>query len=212
MPTAYSSIVVFLSKGVKVVLEKSIGQVPAGVSNRHLHVSRDDLNTLFGDNYELTPLKDLSQTGQFAAEETVTLVTRKGCLQNARILGPVRPATQVEISRTDAFGLGIKPPVRDSGVIDQSAGVTIVGPAGAVTLKFGVILAQRHIHMSDDDAAQFGVKDKDVVKVRADGERAVVFENVLVRVRQDFVLELHLDTDEANAAGIANGQMLDIYR
>ncbi len=192
--------------------EKVIGQVPAGVSNRHLHVSRDDLNTLFGDGYELTPLKDLSQTGQYAAEETVTLVTRKGCIQNVRILGPVRPATQVEISRTDAFGLGVKPPVRDSGVIQRSAGLTVVGPAGAVTLQIGVILAQRHIHMSEDDAAAFGVKDKDIVKVRADGERAVVFENVLVRVRQDFVLELHLDTDEANAAGIANGQLLDVYR
>ena len=192
--------------------ENKIGQVPAGVSNRHLHVSREDLSTLFGEGYELTPLKDLSQTGQYAAEETVTLVTKKGCIPNVRILGPVRPATQVEVSRTDAFGLGIKPPVRDSGVIDQSAGVTIVGPAGAVTLKYGVILAQRHIHMSDKDADAFGLKDKDIVKVRADGERAVVFENVLVRVREDFVLELHLDTDEANAAGISNGQQLDVYR
>lgn len=190
--------------------EKVLGQVPAGVSNRHLHVSQDDLETLFGSGYALTPLKDLSQTGQYAAEETVTLATRKSCIGGVRILGPVRPATQVEISRTDAFALGVKPPVRDSGAIDNSAGLTIIGPAGAVTLQFGVILAQRHIHMSEDDAERFGLQDKDVVKVRSSGERAVVFENVLVRVRSDFVLELHLDTDEANAAGLANGQMLDI--
>jgi len=192
--------------------EQAVGQVPAGISNRHLHVSREDLDTLYGTGYELTPAKDLSQTGQYAAEETVTLVTKKGCIANVRILGPVRPATQVEIARTDAFALGVKPPVRDSGLVDQSAGVVIVGPEGAVTLEQGVILAQRHIHMSEKDAQQFGVKDKDIVKVRAGGERAVVFENVLVRVREDFVLELHLDTDEANAAGIGNGQLLDVYR
>ena len=192
--------------------EQLLGQVPAGVSNRHLHVSRQDLDILFGQDYDLAPKKELSQTGQYAAEETVTLATKKGCIQNVRILGPVRPETQIEISRTDAFALGIKPPVRESGVIAQSASVTVIGPAGSVTVPYGVIVAQRHIHMSEEDAVKFGVKDKDIVKVRSAGERAVTFENVVVRVRADFVPDMHLDTDEANAAGIGNGALLDVYR
>lgn len=192
--------------------DKQIGQVPVGISNRHIHLSQEHLQVLFGKGYELTPLKDLSQTGQYAAEETVTLVTSKSAIPKVRILGPVRPATQVEIARTDAFALGIKPPVRDSGAVQDSPGVVIVGPEGAVTLEQGVILAYRHIHMSPADAEKFGVKDKDTVKVRSQGERAVVFENVLVRVREDFVLELHIDTDEANAAQLRNGEKLEVYR
>lgn len=192
--------------------ENVIGQVPVGISNRHLHVSKKDLSCLFGADYELKPLKDLSQTGQYAAEETVTLVTKKSCIQNVRILGPVRPETQVEIARTDAFQLGLKPPVRDSGSIEGSEGVVIVGPKGAVTLEKGVILAYRHIHMSEEDAKVFGLKDKEMVKVKTVGDRSLTFENVLVRVRHDFVLELHIDTDEANAAMLSNGEKLDVYR
>ena len=192
--------------------EQLVGKVPVGVSNRHLHVSQEDLETLFGSGYELTPLKDLSQPGQYAAEETVTLVTSKGSIQRVRILGPVRPATQIEISRTDAFGLGLRPPVRDSGSIKESAGVVVVGPKGAVTLPEGVILALRHMHMDLADAEAFGVKDKDVVTVKVGGERALTFDNVLVRVRDDFALEFHIDTDEANAAALNNGELAEVYK
>ncbi len=193
-------------------MTQSIGKVPVGISNRHLHVSQKDLETLFGIGYQLKPMKDLSQTGQYAAEETVTLVTKKGVIQNVRILGPVRPETQVEISRTDGFALGLKPPVRDSGSIEDSESVVLVGPQGAVHLTKGVILALRHIHMSVEDAKTFGLTDKQVVSVKADGERSIVFENVLVRVREDFVLEMHIDTDEANAAGLNNCQELEVYK
>ena len=196
----------------EIILTQSIGLVPVGISNRHLHLSQQDLYTLFGAGYELTPLKDLSQTGQYAAEETVTLVTKKSSIQNVRILGPVRPETQVEISKTDAFALGIKPPVRDSGSIDNSESLVLIGPKGAAMLEKGVILALRHIHMNEEDAAGLGLKDKDTVSVKTSGERGVVFENVLVRVRKDFVLEMHIDTDEANAADLSNGQKVQIYK
>lgn len=191
---------------------KELGKVPVGVSGRHVHLSRGDLETLFGAGYELTKLKDLSQTGQFAAEEVVTLVGPKGVIQNVRILGPVRGNTQVEISRTDGFTLGLKPPVRQSGHVDGSAGITIVGPQGAVTIKSGVIIAQRHIHMSPSDAEQFGVKDKDTVSVKVDGPRALIFTNVVVRVREDFRLDFHIDTDEANAAYLNNGDLVTVLR
>lgn len=193
-------------------MAKLIGKVPVGISNRHLHLSQADLETLFGKGYELTPFRDLKQTGQYAAEEVVTLATKKGVIQNVRVLGPTRAATQVEISRTDAFALGVKPPVRDSGSIQDSESLTLVGPEGSVYLDEGVIIALRHIHMSPADAEQFGVKDKDLVTVKAGGERAIVFENVLVRVREDFVLEFHIDTDEANAAGLGNNQELEVYK
>lgn len=189
-----------------------IGKVPVGVSNRHVHLSEKDLAILFGEGYQLTPMKDLSQTGQYAAEEQVTIVTKKNAIQNVRILGPVRKETQVEISRTDAFALGLKPPVRDSGSLENSAPITIVGPKGSVYIEQGVIIAMRHIHMSPRDAEQFGVKDKDIVSVKTEGERSVIFNNCLVRVRDDFVLEFHIDTDEANAAGLNNGDIVEVYK
>ena len=187
------------------------GKLPVGISNRHLHLSQEDLETLFGEGHQLTATKDLSQTGQFAAEETVTLVGPKGVLQRVRVLGPTRSQTQVEISRTDAFALGVKPPVRDSGDLDKSAGVSVIGPQGCIHIKEGVVLAKRHIHMSLADAESFGVQDKDIVKVAArEGDRPLVFDQVLVRVREDFVLEMHIDTDEANAAGLSNGQEVEL--
>ncbi len=189
-----------------------IGEVPVGISNRHLHLSQKDLETLFGAGYKLTPVKELSQTGQFASEEQVTLVTKKNAIPNVRVLGPLRNKTQVEISRTDAFALGLKPPVRDSGSTENSETITLVGPKGSVFLDNVVIIALRHIHMSPQDAKAFGVQDKDVVKVKSEGERGLTFENVVVRVRDDFVLELHIDTDEANAAGLSNGQMVKVYK
>lgn len=189
-----------------------LGKVPVGISNRHIHLSEQDLETLFGAGYQLTIRNDLSQTGQFAAEETVTIEGPKSSMQNVRILGPTRKETQLEVSRTDSFALGVKPPVRDSGFLEGSPGITLIGPKGKVTLDKGVIIAQRHIHMTEANAESFGVKDKDLVSVRVGGERGVIFENVLVRVRNDFVLEMHMDTDEANAAILGNGQLVDVFR
>ncbi|NLL42611.1 MAG: phosphate propanoyltransferase [Firmicutes bacterium] len=189
-----------------------LGKVPVGISNRHIHLSQQDLETLFGEGYELTVRGDLSQTGQFAAEETVTIEGPKSSIAKVRILGPTRKETQIEVSRTDSFALGLKPPVRDSGLLDDSPGVTVIGPKGKVELDQGVILAQRHIHMNEEDAKRFGVKDKEMVSVRVGGERGVVFENVLVRVRNDFVLEMHIDTDEANAAVLNNGELVEVFR
>ena len=189
-----------------------LGEVPVGISNRHIHLSQEHLEVLFGPGYELTVKKDLSQTGQYAAEETLIIEGPKSSMKNVRILGPVRKETQVEISRTDAFGLGVKPPVRDSGFLEDSPGLKLIGPKGEVELDKGVIIAQRHIHMNEADAEAFGVKDKDIVSVRVGGERGLIFDNVLVRVRGDFVLEMHIDTDEANAAMLNNGQMVEVLR
>lgn len=189
-----------------------LGKVPVGISNRHIHLSQQDLETLFGAGYELTIRNDLSQTGQFAAEETVTIQGPKSSMANIRILGPTRKETQLEISRTDSFALGVKPPVRDSGFLEGTPGITVIGPKGQITLERGVIIAQRHIHMTEEQAKAFGVKDKDLVSVQVDGERAVVFGNVLIRVRNDFVLEMHIDTDEANAAILSNGQTVEVFR
>lgn len=184
--------------------------IPVGVSNRHVHLSADHLAQLFGKGYELTVRKELSQPGQFAAEETVTLVGPRGVQENVRILGPVRGTTQVELSLTDGRRLGMRLPVRDSGNLEGTPGITIVGPIGAVTLKEGVIAALRHIHMTPADAERFGVKDGDLVRVRTSGPRAVVFNKVVVRVSPKFRLEFHIDTDEANAAGLENGDRVEL--
>lgn len=186
-------------------------QVPVGVSNRHIHLSKADLETLFGAGYELTPIKDLSQPGQFACKECLTIVGPSlRPIENVRVLGPVRKASQVEISRTDSFVLKVKPPVRESGDVAGSAPITIIGPKGVVTLKEGCIIANRHIHMSLDEGAAFGLKDGDYVNVEAKGERKTLFYDVQVRVHKDFRLEMHIDTDDANAAGIGNGAKVTI--
>ncbi|MGM0598614.1 MAG: phosphate propanoyltransferase [Candidatus Rifleibacteriota bacterium] len=186
------------------------GSIPCGVSNRHLHVSQKDLETLFGTGYELTSLKDLSQPKQFAAKECVMIVGRKGVIEKCRILGPVRPATQIEVSTTDCFKLGVKPTLRDSGDIAGSPGCVVVGPKGSVVLNEGVIVAARHIHMSNRDAEKFGLKDMDRIAVKSSGPKSVIFNNVLVRASDKYALDFHLDTDEANAAGIKNGDMVEI--
>lgn len=186
------------------------GTIPCGVSNRHLHVSQADLETLFGKGYQLKVMKPLSQPDQFAAEETVLLVGPKGTLEKCRILGPVRPSTQIEISMTDSFRLGVKGVVRDSGNTKDTPGCVIVGPRGAVTLNEGVIIAARHIHISSKEAPKFGLKDMDRISIRTSGPKSVVFNNVLVRVSDKFALDFHLDTDEANAAGVQNGDMVEI--
>ncbi|MBR2406396.1 MAG: phosphate propanoyltransferase [Clostridia bacterium] len=187
--------------------------VPVGVSNRHIHLSKDDVETLFGPGYELTPLKDLSQPGQFACKETLTLIgPAMRPIEGVRVLGPVRKASQVEISRTDSFVLKVKPPVRESGDIAGSAPITIVGPKGVVTLKEGCIIANRHIHMSEEEGAQFGLKDGDYVTVEVNGERRTTFYDVQVRVNKAFRLEMHIDTDDANAAGIGNGTKVKVIK
>lgn len=186
--------------------------ITVGISNRHLHLSEADLQTLFGPDHQLTLRKELSQPGQFAAEETVTLIGPKGSIPRVRVLGPVRSQTQVEVSMTDAYKLGIRPPVRDSGNLDGAEPITIEGPCGRLELDSVVILAWRHIHMLPSDAAAYGVQDKDMVKVRVGGDRGVIFENVLIRVRDDFALEMHVDTDEANAALLSNGAEVEIIQ
>ena len=187
--------------------------VPVGVSNRHIHLSTADLETLFGVGYQLTPIKDLSQPGQFACKETLTIVGPSlRPIENVRVLGPVRKASQVEISRTDSFTLKVKPPVRESGDIVGSAPITIIGPKGVVTLKEGCIIANRHIHMSTDEGAQFGLSDGQYVDVEVNGERRTKFYDVQVRVHKDFRLEMHIDTDDANAAGIGNGAKVKIVK
>lgn len=170
-------------------------------SARHVHVSQEDLETLFGKGYELTKKKDLSQPGQYACNEKVTIVGSKKEMA-ASILGPVRPASQVEISLTDARSIGVDAPVRESGDVAGSGTCKLVGPCGEVELKEGVIAAKRHIHATPEDAEKLGVKDKDVVsvKINTDG-RSLVFGEVVVRVSPKFALAMHIDTDESNAAG-----------
>lgn len=180
--------------------------IPVAISARHIHLTQEAVETLFGPGHRLTPLKPLSQPGQFACEETLTVVGPKRSLERVRVLGPTRPACQVEVSRTDEYHLGIDAPVRDSGDVANTPGVTLMGPQGALTLQEGIICARRHIHMTPADAARFGVKNRDVVEVAVDSEgRDLVFGDVLVRVKDSYALEMHIDTDEANAAEIEPG-------
>ncbi len=177
-------------------------------SARHLHVSQKDLEILFGEGYQLTPKKDLSQPGQFACEERVDVVGPKKTLPGVSILGPVRPDTQVELSLTDARAIGVAAPIRESGDIAGSGACKLVGPKGEVEIACGVIAAKRHIHMTPADAEQFGLKDKDEVCVKIDNNgRGLVFDEVIVRVSPSYALAMHIDTDESNAACVAPGTM-----
>ena len=180
-------------------------KVPIEISARHVHLSKADLEILFGRGFELSKLKDLSQTGQFAANEAVKLSGPGGEINGVRILGPCRGQTQIEVSETEARALGLNPPVRDSGNLAGTPGVKIVGPKGEINLERGVILALRHIHIDPITAAELGVKNYDRVKVDTAGARDLLFENVLIRVDPSFKLAMHIDTDEANAAGINQG-------
>jgi putative phosphotransacetylase len=184
--------------------------VPAAASNRHIHVSPQDLETLFGKGYALGPERALSQPGQFAAKETVTIAGPKGRIDQVRVLGPARGKTQVEILTTDAFRLGISPVVRISGDTEGTPGATVIGPAGTVELNSGVIVAMRHVHISTEQAAWLGLQNGDIASIRKDGVRALVLENVPVRCGEGHNLELHLDMEEANAGSIKNGELLEI--
>lgn len=184
--------------------------IPVGVSNRHVHLSKLDLERLFGPGYAMTPMKDLSQPGQFAAKETVTLAGPKGAIQNVRVLGPTRFESQVEVSRTDSYALGIHPPVRLSGDLASSTSLCLIGPAGMLMLEQGVIIAKRHVHMTPRDAGHYGVIDGDLVYIRNLGDRRCLFYDTAVRVTDNSALEFHIDTDEANAAGISTGMLVQI--
>ena len=180
-------------------------KIPVGVSNRHVHLSQKDLEVLFGPGKDLTKFKDLAQPGQYAAEEKVDLVGPKGTIASVRVLGPTRRQTQVEISRTDSFTLGIKPPLRDSGNLCGSAAMSLRGPAGTLQLQEGVVLALRHIHITPELAQKHGLEDGQMVSVSCNGPRALTFDQVLVRVSGQYSLEFHVDVDEANAALLNNG-------
>jgi len=180
-------------------------QVPVGVSARHIHLSVDHIEQLFGKGYELQVLKDLSQPGQYAAVETVAVVGPKGKFDKVRILGPARGKTQLEVSRTDAFSLGLNPPVRESGHTEGTPGCKLIGPAGEIDIEEGVIVAARHIHFHTDDAKRWGIQDKQLLSVKLEGERSLIFEQVIARVSDQYALDMHIDTDEANAAGAKTG-------
>ena len=186
--------------------------VPVNMSNRHIHVTKEHLEILFGEGHELTNIKDLSQPGQYACDERVDIVGPKSTLKGVRILGPVRPDTQVEISMFDARTMGVEGVVRPSGKIQGTPGCTVVGPKGKVELKEGVIVAARHIHLHTSDSERFGLKDRDVVKVRIGDERALVLENVIVRVHPTYALDMHIDIEEGNAADIQNDALKKIIR
>ena len=189
------------------------GDIPVGISNRHIHLTEGDVERLFGKGYKLTPIKELSQPGQFACKETLTIVgPSMRPIENVRVLGPTRPKSQVEISMTDSYVLKIKPPVRESGKLEGSAPIRIVGPKGVVELNEGCIIANRHIHMSPSEAERFGVKDYDFVTVDVEGTRPARWFGVQVRVHKDFRLEMHVDTDDANAVGIGNGARVKIVK
>jgi len=177
-------------------------KIPVEVSARHCHLAEGDLEKLFGEGYELKKMKQLSMPSDFACEETVAVKCGARILENVRIVGPTRGQTQVEISRTDAFALGVNPPLRLSGDLNGTSPITLVGPKGVVELAEGLIVALRHIHCATSEADKLGIKNGDKIAVKVEGERSVVFENIPVRIKDDYKLCLHLDTDEGNAAGI----------
>ncbi|MHB1419639.1 MAG: phosphate propanoyltransferase [Bacillota bacterium] len=182
--------------------------IPVGVSNRHVHMSPVDLEMLFGSSYSLNLYKELSQPGEFAAREVVTIVGPRGVIEGVRVLGPIREHTQVEVSMTDAYRLGIRPPVRDSGDLNGTPGIAVVGPKGVIALSEGVILAHRHVHLHTDDAAKMGLEEGQSLRVQVEGARAQILENVLARVSPHYKLEMHIDTDEANAALLQSGDQV----
>ncbi len=190
-----------------------MSKVLVETSARHVHLSAQDLETLFGKGYQLTKKKDLSQPGQYACAERVDVVGAKKTLAGVSILGPTRPTTQVEISLTDARAIGVAAPIRESGDIAGSGGCKLVGPAGEVEITEGVIAAKRHIHMTTADAAEIGLADKDVVSVKVESDdRSIIFGDVVVRVNDSFALAMHIDTDESNAGCVAPGTMGEIIK
>lgn len=207
-----------VQRSVQLAVAESVFQktgrifVPVASSARHVHLCHADVERLFGPGYQLQLFRPLVQPGQFACKEQVTVVGPKGELKKVRVLGPERSATQIEVSMTDSFALGIKAPVRMSGKTAGTPGCTLVGPAGSVEVKEGVIVAARHLHVSPEQAALYGLTDGQVVSLCAQGERAVIYENVIVRAGKGHDLEVHLDTDEANAAAMSGSPLMEVIK
>lgn len=211
----YEAVLEALLQAVQTVnsaASKNTDGIPVGVSNRHIHLSQADLDTLFGPGYQLTPIKDLSQPGQFACKETVTICGSKGAIEKLRVLGPVRAKSQVEILTGDGFKLGVKAPARLSGELTGTPGITVVGSKGSVQLSEGLIVAQRHIHMTPADAAVFGVGNGQTVQIEVTGSRGGIFDNVAIRVTDTSTLECHIDTEEANAMDINSSTKIKIVK
>lgn len=187
-------------------------ELPIALSNKHIHLSQEHIEILFGKGHELVIFKDLSQPGQYACDEKVDIVGPKGILKGVRVLGPARKQTQAEISYADGFVLGVKAPVRDSGDVAGSPGAKIVGPAGEVEIAEGIIVAARHIHMHTSDALDFNVVDKERVNIKVGGERGLTFHNVLIRVHETYALEMHVDVEEGNACGAKNSQLVELEK
>lgn len=187
-------------------------KIPVGISARHIHLERKHLDLLFGEGYQLTHLKPLTQPGQFAANETVDLIGPKGKIAKVRILGPERTHTQVEVAMTDARKLGLQPPVKTSGNLKGSPGITIRGPKGEITVSEGVIIADRHIHMTPEDAVRYALADGQKVRLIVEGDKGGILDNVTIRVGNKYALDCHIDTDDASAFLIQQGQMLTILR
>lgn len=201
------------NEAIKAFIEEyGIYYVPVAVSNRHIHLAAQDVEKLFGKGYSLKPVRDLSQPGQFVCGEKVALAGPKGTIKDIRVLGPERKETQVEISVTDSYVLGVKPVVRMSGDIDGTPGGKLIGPAGEVEISKGVIVSARHLHISDDEARLFKVKNGDRVRIRKIGTREITFDEVVVRAGPGHSLEMHIDTDEGNAAGILSGELIVMDR
>lgn len=187
-------------------------KVQIGLSNKHLHLKEEDIEILFGKGHTLTPTKDLVQPGQFACEEKVDIVGPKSTLKGIRVLGPARPETQIELAATDARAIGIKAPVRESGKLEGTPGCKLIGPCGEIELDHGVMIAQRHVHLNPEQAVEAGLKDKDIVSIKIEGERGLIFNNVLVRAGEKHEKEIHLDTDEGNAAGCGPNAIAEIIK
>ncbi len=194
------------------LLFQDYSKIPVSISARHLHLCREDLDALFGKGYELTFNRNISQPGQFASNEKVTLISEKNRIENVRILGPLRNRTQVELSKSETRLLGIKPFVRSSGDLKNTPGLILEGPKGRITLKEGVIIPDRHIHMTPKDAENYGVEDGQRVEVKVEGRKGGVLSNVTIRVSSRYKLDFHIDTDDANAFFINNGDMLEIIK
>jgi putative phosphotransacetylase len=186
--------------------------IQIAVSARHIHLSQEHLEMLFGEGYQLTKKADLSQPNQFAANETVIIAGPKGSIEKVRVLGPARSLTQAEVSWTDAMKLGVKPPLRESGNIKGSAPFTLIGPKGSIYLNEGLIIAQAHIHMNPDDAKRLDVQNGEYVTVEVGGVRPISYRNIKIRVSERYCLEMHIDTDEANAGLIVKGAIGHISR
>ena len=185
-------------------------KVSIGVSNKHVHLTEEHLKVLFGSDYKLEKLKEINQPGQYATTSLVTLKTEKSVIENVRILGPLRPYTQVEISKSDAYRLGLNPPIRDSGDLEGSSPITIIGPNGSVELKEGCIIPTRHIHILPSQVNMYRLEGRDIVSVKIDGEKGGIINNVHLKVSDEAFFELHIDTDDANSHLIKNGDIGEI--